>query len=66
MIKGELERIKHLAKKNAEKAKKEIEEIEKKGLQNKNEKNKEKLRVNDSLDASEANRLFREMKQREF
>jgi len=62
MLKSELKRIQNLAKKNAAKAAKEIRAEENGG----NEKKREKANVNKAIDASEAHKLFSEMKIREF
>lgn len=62
MLKSEMLRLQHLAKKNAEKAAREISAEEAK----KNVKKAEKKSVDDTMDASESHKLFKEMKVREF
>lgn len=66
MLKDELKKLEKLARKNALKAEKEIAEMEKKGLSNKNEKKLEKYKVDETLESYEATKLFKEMKEREF
>ena len=58
MLKGDLQKIKALAKRNAEKAKKEIDAEEAKRKPKKGERKS----IDDTLEASDAHRLFREMK----
>lgn len=72
MLKGELIRIQNLARKNAAKAAKEIAEMEKneKSVEKKQKgfsgKDVEKLEVDEALENRDADKLFREMKEREF
>lgn len=72
MLRGELKRIQQLAKKNAAKAAKEIAEMEKneKSVEKKQKgfsgKDVEKLEVDEALENRDADKLFREMKEREF
>lgn len=58
--------VERLAKINAEKAKRDLEKEEKQGYTRMNEKQKEKARRNDDIDADKANKLFNEMKERDF
>lgn len=58
--------VERLAKKNAERAKRELENEENKRYTRMNEKQKEKTRRNEDIDAENATKLFNEMKKREF
>lgn len=60
MLKSDLQRIQHLARKNAEKARKEIAEEERK--ERLNPKQKEKQKVDETLDSSDAQKMFNDMK----
>ena len=60
MLKSELERIQRLAKKNRERAEREL------ANEKNNPRNQEKKRLRKDDDAAGANKLFREMKIREF
>ena len=62
MLKSEVLRLQRLAKKNAEKAAREIPADEAR----KNVKKQEKKSVDSTVDASESLHLFREMKERPF
>lgn len=62
MLRGDLKKLEALARKNAAKAKKEIEEMEKKGIQNRNVKQLEKKRIQEDLNASEAKKIFNDAK----
>lgn len=72
MLRGDLKRIQQLAKKNAEKAAREIAAMEKneKSVEKKQKgfsgKDVEKLEIEETLENREADKLFREMKEREF
>lgn len=63
MLKSELLRIQRLAKQNKEKAARDLAEEEKK-RDNPRVQEKKKLRKDD--EAADANRLFKEMKERDF
>lgn len=65
MLKDELNRIERLAKKNAEKSKQE-RDAPISSKKPKHEKEIEKKMVDDVIDARDAHRLFKEMKERDF